>query len=236
MTLSRILPPVNGQFGAPMGRSDRDQSEQPLQILRMSMDPQGYDAGGAYFGLGDDLWVAVSEDLDTRVIARAKTRADAISVMQDSGLDVGRIQPDVIDPANVDPGAMPAMLSSFLEAGIFMQHQDYLERELDGEYDIDQMVPPSVADLTPEILSQAATVCRDFLIRLDGWEKQALGINGYDETQMGYDLWMERTGSGVGFADRQLSDDVAEELANRAQSGEIDLFDRPEPDNLTIDF
>lgn len=231
MTESRIIPRVNSQYGAPMGRASRDDSNQPLQVLRMSIDSQGYDVGGSYWGLSEDsMWVAASGDLGTRIYARGVSRADAIMAMDAVGLDIDRIQPDVIDPARIDPGAMPALLSSFLQTGTTLQHLDYIENELSGEYDIDQAVAPEIADLEPAVLAEAATVCRDFLVRLGPWVDQAIGVNGYDEIQMGHDLWMERTGAGVGFQDRQLSDDVGEELANRAQSGEIDLFNRPVPD------
>lgn len=231
MTESRIIPRVDSRYGAPMGRISQDDSALSLQVLRLSIDNQGYDVGGAYWGLSDEsVWVATSRDLETRVYVRGRSRADAIAAMAAMGIEASRIQPDVIDPAHIDPGAMPALLSSFLSTGVSMQHLDYIENDLGGEYDIDQPVAPEISDLDTETLAKAAEICRDFVARIGSWKDQAVGVNGYDEIQMGHDLWMERTGAGVGFLDREISNDVAEELADQAGCGELDLFDRPVPD------
>lgn len=225
MALSRILPNVATKYGAPYGRVSHDQSAEPLSVLRMTIDCQGYDAGGAYWGTGDNsMWVLTSDDLESISYVRSSTRASAIEQFVTQGYEEARIQPDAIDTENVDPGALPPVLSSFLEIGITMQHEDYLDNELGGEYDVDQMVPPSIADLDIIDIRKAAEICKAFLERAGSAVAEAYETGGYDELQMGYDLYMERVGSGVGFHDQDLPEHIAETLSASAGQGDIDLF------------
>jgi len=56
-----VTPKVNGKYGAPMGRYDvfdlKNGDELTFYIRRIRLDKQGYDIGGAYWGLGDKLYV-----------------------------------------------------------------------------------------------------------------------------------------------------------------------------------
>ena len=46
-----------------------------LQLRRVRLDGGGYDPGGAYWGLGEALWVAWGDDVE--IFVRALTREDA---------------------------------------------------------------------------------------------------------------------------------------------------------------
>lgn len=84
-------PPVDSSRGAPMGRSGRGLGEydilpnaRPVYLVRCPLNNGGYDAGGAYWGLGEPLYYfsAQPEGLidgyvrgRTREAAKAKVRA-----------------------------------------------------------------------------------------------------------------------------------------------------------------
>lgn len=80
---SDILPMVSCRYGAPMGRpSDEDfDGLFPVHIRRVKLDSGGYDRGGAYWGLGEPLYVAwrlTPDDGLKRRFLRAKDRVDAV--------------------------------------------------------------------------------------------------------------------------------------------------------------
>lgn len=62
--LTRILSPVNCQYGAPMGRANIGQAPKDKPILD-SLVPltEGYDKGGAYWGSPGNLRVKYTKDL-----------------------------------------------------------------------------------------------------------------------------------------------------------------------------
>lgn len=63
MTQRDPTPPVNGRYGAPMGRPSKGDGEykltadaKPVYLVRCPLNSGGYDAGGAYWGLGEPLY------------------------------------------------------------------------------------------------------------------------------------------------------------------------------------
>ena len=78
---------VGSKYGAPMGRPstarrdlEQDGLLQPdgglprkLYLQRLRLDSGGYDSGGAYWGLGEPMWVATDHE-DVTVFVRALTR------------------------------------------------------------------------------------------------------------------------------------------------------------------
>ena len=77
------FPPVNCQYGAPMGRhGDNPASLQDCKRLhaRRQGGGQGYDRGGAYWGTPSNVW-GVWAHMDGETVCtyvRASSRADAI--------------------------------------------------------------------------------------------------------------------------------------------------------------
>lgn len=73
------LPDVGGRYGAPLGRRsgalDPDSGE--ITARRVTLDPGGYDSGGAYWGTGAPLWRVIDGDGESAFV-RAGSRADAI--------------------------------------------------------------------------------------------------------------------------------------------------------------
>ena len=73
-----LVTPVHSPYGAPMGRrgaTDLDTSA-PLALHRVPINSQGYDRGGAYWGVGAPLYEVIDQDGDGFFV-RAKDRADA---------------------------------------------------------------------------------------------------------------------------------------------------------------
>ena len=71
-----VLRELSGKYGAPIGR-DNQQLGESCKLQKVKMSSCGaYDCGGAYWGIGTQLWVA--EDLDgSQFFVRAKSRKEA---------------------------------------------------------------------------------------------------------------------------------------------------------------
>jgi len=68
------MPKVNTMYGAPMGRSEsHGEPSGKVHLVRVYLDSGGYDNGGAYWGLGDPLYLAY-DDGDLYVFVRATSR------------------------------------------------------------------------------------------------------------------------------------------------------------------
>jgi hypothetical protein len=73
---------VSGRYGSPMGRSEygtpENTEEKSIRVFKVRIDSQGYDDGGAYWGIGQALYCATDGDEYRRFI-RAHTRIQAIA-------------------------------------------------------------------------------------------------------------------------------------------------------------
>lgn len=76
-------PNVSSRYGAPMGRADGmvDDGER-LYLQRVRLNSGGYDAGGAYWGLGAPLYAYGSGDGDWKYL-RARDRDAAKAKIRD---------------------------------------------------------------------------------------------------------------------------------------------------------
>lgn len=85
--MQTFISPVSGAYGAPMGRHTGpdflDVDAGPLYLRRVRLNAGGYDAGGAYWGLGAPLWECLDQDGNGRIF-RARDRAAAkASILDD---------------------------------------------------------------------------------------------------------------------------------------------------------
>ena len=73
-------PPVSTRYGAPMGRHPGPEylcaSSGRIQLRHIPLDRGGYDPGGAYWGLGRNLYWACDGD-GNQMFFRASNRAQA---------------------------------------------------------------------------------------------------------------------------------------------------------------
>ena len=85
--MNTFIKPVSGKYGAPMGRYTGpdflDVDAGRIYLREIRLDSGGYDAGGAYWGLGAALWEALDQDGNGRIF-RARDRAAAkAAVLED---------------------------------------------------------------------------------------------------------------------------------------------------------
>lgn len=76
---------VDSQHGAPMGRASYGSLPEcfprSVRLFRVNIDSQGYDDGGAYWGIGQPLWCAIGEHdagCQSRAFVRAWSREEAL--------------------------------------------------------------------------------------------------------------------------------------------------------------
>lgn len=84
------IPPlsdVGGKYGAPMGRRAGAYQGGPVKVYAVAIDESGYDAGGAYWGLGAPLFRAI-EDGENVGFVRAATHAEACGDFRAQGFKV----------------------------------------------------------------------------------------------------------------------------------------------------
>jgi hypothetical protein len=87
MSYANPITPVSGRYGAPMGRflgpDALDTTAGRIYLRRIPINSQGYDSGGAYWGIGQPLWHAHDQDGNGRIF-RARNRAAAkLAVLDD---------------------------------------------------------------------------------------------------------------------------------------------------------
>lgn len=83
------ITPVSGRNGAPMGRHtgpDYLDTSERLYLRRVPLNSGGYDAGGAYWGLGQPLYHVQDCDGNGRIF-RATSREDAKALVREDWPD-----------------------------------------------------------------------------------------------------------------------------------------------------
>lgn len=82
------FPPLSGRYGAPLGRHSWQHLDTGgrLYLRRVYLNSGGYDAGGAYWGLGVPLWLAMDQQGETRYL-RARSRDAAKAMILDDAPD-----------------------------------------------------------------------------------------------------------------------------------------------------
>lgn len=113
------LPHVSTKYGAPMGRNSLvpfrfDPAPNSTRCFRVHIDSQGYDDGGAYWGLGEPLY-CLTNDADYREFYRAPSRfaAFAISDLTYSSLKVKPVDRRYTVTAEWYGAAKPGFVSRF---------------------------------------------------------------------------------------------------------------------------
>lgn len=76
------LPKVNCKYGAPMGRTgnvSEPDATVTFNLKRVTINSQGYDEGGAYWGTGEPLYWAFGEGTEEvqEMFTRAQNRTEA---------------------------------------------------------------------------------------------------------------------------------------------------------------
>lgn len=81
------LTDVSSRYGAPMGRHTGpdylETTAGKLQLERIRINGGGYDAGGAYWGLGQPLWRVMDQDGNHKFFRASDRAAAKASVVAD---------------------------------------------------------------------------------------------------------------------------------------------------------
>lgn len=182
---------VDCKYGAPMGRpsaSPTDFSGVPRSALKTQHQHEGagadetdagYDKGGAYWGLPDNVWAVWvgPPDFDLAVTyVRARSREEAIDKVQGIELD--------------------AFTAAYVEAIYFT------DAGPDDACDEGDMFSDSA-------WKQIKGDCEFFQGRAKYLLDDAYETGQYGASQAGHDFWLTRNGHGTGFWDRKELDGLS---------------------------
>lgn len=194
-------PKVGGRYGSPMGRHSAplDVDGPPVELAPVPLDCGGYDEGGAYWGCGEPLF--------------SYHDGESVSYMRAASIAAARAQLEA-DGFKVESDDLAAMVSGYVEAVLFTENTPQTYRD---EWREDEVCEGSLpdgldeSDFDEDALESIRSDCAEFLRRAGKLP------DGLEIEQAGRDLWFDRQGHGVGFADRDLPEGEGERLAEIAR-------------------
>ncbi len=254
MNLEQHAPDCGDARGAPMGRRlrphsvarGRDAWEEDLNpgraasqaarelaftgeisLRRLYLDAGGYDVGGAYWGIGEPIFSALSECGTIDRTLRATSQSAAISaILKDAPR--ATVAPDEGDTPQVD-GMTAEEVDDFIagyEAA--MLHADLSEE--DAERILEAGDDPA-SILAPSTREDIRGTCAAFLAAQHATIRVCAGTHtegSSDDTvwnHAGRDLWYTSRGHGAGFWDGDWPDPEAAQLTWAAKRcGSSDLY------------
>ena len=81
----KLSPASCNKYGAPMGRSEYGHAaacpDGTVLLFKVSIDSGGYDPGGAYWGIGQQLSCAADGEDNYRRFVRADSRQEAMGLL-----------------------------------------------------------------------------------------------------------------------------------------------------------
>jgi len=170
------LPEVCTEFGAPMGRRERWPPfavDGVITICQIAIDSEGYDSGGAYWGIPNNLYHCTNDESELSVFYRGRS----LDHIKEKLLKLFP-QATFIEVLDLD-----VFIQGYLEAAVFLVEDDYV-----GVVDIN--------DFTKIARKRAEKDCRQFM-------KEAGDLlSGCDMSLAGNDFWLTRDHHGTGFWDR----------------------------------
>lgn len=196
--------------GAPMGRIDthRHNRTAPIQLIvhECPLDEGGYDEGGAYWGIGDPLWRAVSPDGGVGFFLRSKTRDDALGIVRTE-------YENAVILATPYRRWFEEFVQGYEEAALWVSRDD----EHEGFEGME------LAASTKNVMRDE---CSAFCVEVEQPLVRAINCKDYSAARAGHDFWLTRCGHGAGYWDRtQLPREIRDSLSNAARdAGERDLY------------
>lgn len=127
--IDKIITPVNTKYGAPMGRANVGSRPTDPKVkiydCAVPMGNGGYDKGGAYWGIGEQLRVFYTKDLSYIEFYRLRP----VRVIFDGSLyDIYLLNPT----ENDGDGYITGMLDSYECAQLYCRKYGYVIREVEG--------------------------------------------------------------------------------------------------------
>lgn len=247
------LPRVGGRYGAPMGRRsdapcDMAPPATPFDVRRVTLDSGGYDAGGAYWGTGEPLYIATAThaDGDAVTVYRRAVNRDHMESQLRADYPGCEIAPPVADMddstdtlSDFVAGFFEALIFAECAPGVYWHEWNDLaaQAERDGDYLCDVTggeIPDGcdVDDFSPDSIRRAKEFCAAFQAHAADLLAPAYARPDYDEAQAGRDLYFTYAGHGVGFWDRKPLDagGLGDDLSDAAGRGEFMLWIKVAPD------
>ena len=208
---NKLLTPVSGKYGAPMGRNRiSDNPESTVTLFRVLMVDGDYDRGGAYWGGGEGiqpLYAAIGDGFQW--FARANTLHDARSLLSAE-----------FPKLTIEDGdTFPEFLDGYITCALWAENDNSDES---GGEPFDRNYGPE--DIAPEALERMTADCRKFYDKFGELiesipGKKRCGTDSYGRESYswsecaGHDFWLTRNGHGTGFWDAgRWPDDIGETL------------------------
>lgn len=125
------------------------------------------------------------------------------------------------DPAPATPSELSEFIRAYkvcmLWSSTTCDEQGNNCRNLDDDYDID--------DIAPEAAAEIGEDCEDFIAGNILYLRRALRHPGYTWESAGHDFWLTRCGHGAGFWDRGLPGNTGDRLSEASRIyGNIDPY------------
>lgn len=202
MTRTNPAPEVSGNYGAPLGRPSHvapDAPAGPIMLQQVNIDSGGYDAGGAYWGIGAPLF-HYTDGADTSEYIRAADRQAAKAAILE------KLPGAVFEAFDAESYDLDSMVAAYLECALWSSTDESDEsggRPLDESYDVD--------DIAAETHDKAREDCAAFVTENES------DLADIDATQAGHDFWLTRCRHGAGFWDRGLGN-IGDRLTESAHS------------------
>lgn len=200
-------PPVNAQYGAPMGRRETHEplTGNPFRLQMIAIDRDGYDPGGAYWGIGAPLFFYT--DGGTEAFIRATNRENAKELIRE------KFPGATFESFDAESYDIDSMVTAYLEAALWAEldeSDEYGGIPLGESFSID--------DVSEESMEKARTDCLAFI------EENESDLAEIDAPTAGHDFWLTRNHHGAGFWDRGLGD-IGDRLSESAHSfGEVYIY------------
>jgi hypothetical protein len=208
-TIDNPTPDVSSRYGAPMGRSVATPSGDCLTVRPVALDSGGYDAGGAYWGIGKPLYYVADEHGNGTFAryGRGDVLAKVMAAYGDENTTVAWHVPGAVDDAMVGE-----MFDAYVTAALWSECDDEGE-PLDGDHGPD--------DVHPDTLASMRADCAAFLV---AHFAVLAALPNAGPSQWGHDLWLTRNRHGVGFWGRGYGPD-GDTLSDAAHAmGSVDLW------------
>lgn len=196
------LEKVNTKYGSPFGRiAQYNEETTTAKIFQIELC-QGYDNGGAYWGMGDNLYAAYGEGFQQ--YHRAKS-------LDDAHTKFSLLFPKI----TFEKDYFQEFFIAYATAALWSSNDDN-DIPFDSNFSID--------DFDDDALQKLEKDCREFLEKAkDFILNDKRHQNPFE--QAGHDFWLTRQGHGVGFFDGDWDEPAATELTELSNEfGEFYLY------------
>ena len=195
----QILPSVSSKYGAPMGRPESAIHDLDLPIAfeidRVFLD-EGYDLGGAYWGVGAPLWQAEGRQ-DEGAVTQFLRAPDIIACRKylHTTYPTAIFTPPAFELC--PEGERTRFIQAYAYAAVSTAREDLFLPKFCREVGYGFLAPSAWQEMTDK--------CNIFL-SIPGARDALIGACelGYCESQAGYDFFTTQIRLGVGFLDRDF--------------------------------